>query len=169
MLCADVQYKLDGYLGGDLDPETSGAIEAHLRSCRICAQALSQAGRVRAVLRQCMAPPVPEGFWERVMVRAHERRRLKPVWLTAYLHGRRVPVIWRAAVAAGLIVGLAIGVLMAVDLRQQGGHEALLAAEAGGTDATSVYGFDYFAEAPAGSLAGAFVSLVSSEETGERR
>ena len=169
MLGADIQDKLDGYLGGDLDPETSGAIEAHLRGCSICAQALSQARRMRSVLRQCMAPPVPEGFWERVMARAHERRRLKPVWLTASLHGRRVPVIWQAAVAAGLIVGLAIGVLMATDLRQQGVQETLLAGEAGGADATGVYRLDYFAEAPAGSLAGTFVSLVSFEETGERR
>ena len=169
MLCADVQDKLDGYLGGDLEPETRGAIEAHLRGCSICAQALSQAGRVRAVLRQCMAPPVPGGFYERVMARARERRRLEPVWLTASQRGRRVPVIWRAAVAAGLIVGLAIGVLMATDLRQQAVQETLLTVEAGEPDATNVYRLDYFGEAPTGSLAGAFASLVSLEETGERR
>ena len=71
--------------------------------------------------------------------------------------------------AAGLIVGLAIGMLMATDLRRQAVQETLLTAEAGGPDATSVYKLDYFAEAPTGSLARAFVSLVSFEETGERR
>ncbi|MCK4283398.1 MAG: zf-HC2 domain-containing protein [Candidatus Brocadiae bacterium] len=169
MLCADVQDKLDGYLGGDLDPETHGAIEAHLRGCSICAQAVNQAGRVRAVLRQCMAPPVPQGFYEQVMARARERRRLAPVWLTASQRGWRVPVIWRAAMAAGLIVGLAIGALTATDLRQLGVQETLLAAKAGEPDATNVYRLDYFASAPTDSLAGAFVSLVSFEETGERR
>jgi hypothetical protein len=95
---------------------------------------------------------------KRATKRSWPRRILRPFgW------GPAVPAALRVAAVAGAIVALGLGLLIGRDMWR--GQEApeTPAPQVAETDPVRVYRVDYLAEVPDGSLAGAYVSLVSTE------
>ncbi len=166
MWCVKVERKLNAFLDAELTAAERARVEVHLRECASCREALDRLRGVAAALAQAPAPPpVPDGFAERLMVRAARRAE----------HTSHRPVVvrlWpsfspamRVAAAAMLALGIGLGALMEWDLSRTPSKPSRLAAAA---DPNAVYGLDYLSEAPDGSLAGVFLALASAaNERGE--
>ncbi|WP_295588198.1 zf-HC2 domain-containing protein [uncultured Oscillibacter sp.] len=103
--CMDTSL-LDAFVDGELSPEETARVRAHLDSCAACRAYVDDALAIRAALGGWEDTPVPEDFDRRVMdaVAAHPRRRPTP-WKKAL-----VPL---AACLAVLVLALPLrGALM---------------------------------------------------------
>lgn len=165
MRCTTAQKKLEAYLGGELTQKERGRVEGHLACCAECARALERARQMRRTLREKPTPPLPTGFYSRLMARARKRatkrswtrRILRPFGLPA-----NMPAGLRVAAAAAVIFAFCIGLLIGLDMwRAQAPWEAQ-SAQGAGAKLVSSYRIDFLAEAPEGSMTGAYVSLVST-------
>jgi len=141
MECPEVKRKIDRYLRDELPSEASDRLEAHLRDCPDCRAALEGARGLEDVFRGSASPPVPDGFAKEVRVRAESAL---PSW-------RSLSAPWRAAVAASLVVGLALGILMA-----SGG-----AGRPPRAGSPGLKGLGYLSESPPGSINRAVAGLLS--------
>ena len=162
MNCRKVQQKLDAYLAGDLSPKGEEKLQAHLDSCPECREALVRAQRVESVLRETPAPPLPDGFADRVVARARQQKAApehgrvpQPVW--GWLGGS---LAWRAAVAAGLVVGLGLGAFLGHDMCTSAPGKGAAARE----EVVDTFKLDYFAEGPEGSVAGGMIRMMDIAE-----
>ena len=72
------------------------------------------------------------------------------------------PITKFAAAAAVLVFGLAIGILMGWDTWQNQGIQSPGKSQMAQTEPTSLYNLDYLNDAPKGSLADAYLTLVSA-------
>lgn len=159
MLCEYVKLKLDRYIQGDLPDPVSKKIARHVSSCQGCADALSRIRKLEGLFEDTPLPPVPEGFAERLMQRAHHRHLKK-------LSEPTVIRIWewfgradlrKAAVAAGIIIGLSVGLLMGLQTSRQSYKTQVVASSA----LVDAYHFDYLTEAPENSLSSVYMRMVS--------
>ncbi|MFO7957977.1 MAG: zf-HC2 domain-containing protein [Candidatus Brocadiia bacterium] len=165
MRCKTAQRKLEAYVGGELTRKELARVEDHLASCAECGRALEHVRQLHRALGEKTAPPLPAGFHARLMARAREHRA-KRSWVERILR----PFDWRPAMPAGLrlaavaavLVALGLGGLIGRDMWR--GQEPLetQAGQIAQADPVRLYRMDYLAEAPDGSLAGAYVSLVSA-------
>jgi len=87
------------------------------------------------------------------------------------------PNIWRIilkipitkfAVAAVLVIGLAIGMLMGRDTWKSQGIQSVGKSQMAQVEPTTIYNLDYLTNAPKGSLADAYLTLVSAINGRER-
>jgi len=160
MRCRNVKSNLNRYLDGELSAEEQGDMERHIAACGSCREALARLRAAVTALAQLPAPPeVPEGFAERVIARA--RREQQPVAVPSW---PSLSPAMRFAAAAMLTLGLGLGALMGMDLTRGTKTRAGLAS----ADPAVVYGFDYFSDAPSGSLTDAYVTLTSANNGGGR-
>ncbi len=156
MRCRKAQRKLEAMLGGELSRREHERVDKHLARCAECAAALRRLRRMRTLLAARRTPPVPDGFQARLLSRARERTEQRS-GLDKTL--RRFGRLRWAAAAAGIALALAVGVLVGRDMMRPA--EPPLTVD---TDPALLYGADYLTEAPAGSLAGAYVDLVSTRQ-----
>ena len=160
MCCRTVERKLNAFLDAELPAAERARVEAHLRECASCRQALDQLRRVAAALAQAPAPPpVPDGFAERLMARAARRAEQashRPVVVRLW---PSFSLAMRVAAAAMLALGIGLGALMGWDMSRTPSKPSQLAAAA---DPNAVYRLDYLSEAPDGSLAGVYLTLASA-------
>lgn len=102
MSCDALSNTLSGYLDGELDEQTAGLVEAHLRQCVGCSTRLERERRLRGAVQAHLTPlRAPERLREavRTRLRAEVRRTERArSWLPAW-----------AAIAAALLVGLGGG------------------------------------------------------------
>ena len=165
MRCKKAQRSLEAYLGGELTEKERARIERHVASCAECARALDHARQLRKTLGENMTPPLPGGFHAQVMARAREHageRRWSERILSPFGWGPAMPVGLRAAAAAAVIVALGIGMLIGRDMWRIEQPQEPRPAQVAEADPVRLYRIDYLAEAPEGSMAGAYVSLVST-------
>ncbi len=153
MRCEQVRQKLDAYAANELAVGAREQVENHLAACDACRQALARQRELAALLRGVPAPPVPEGFAARLMAAASERPAAAPA--SRWRWWNSVPVPMRLAAAAVLAISLSLGALM-------GRGVARGASESAQADPTAVYGLDFLADAPSGSLADAYLALASA-------
>ena len=160
MRCEDVRTKLDAHLAGELPPGMSAGIAAHTANCQGCREALARLRQLAETLRQSRTPPVPDGFAERVMMAARQRRTVKPAIVLSWN-----PLVWRlsapmrAAAAAMLVAGLGLGIFMG-----RGAWRGASSSEAvARTDPLAIYNLDYLTDAPNGSLSQSYLALVSGQ------
>ena len=73
-----------------------------------------------------------------------------------------MPVGLPAAVAAGVIVALGVGILIGRDMWRVQEPQEAQPAQVAGTDPVRLYRLDYLGDTPEGSMTGAYVSLVST-------
>lgn len=165
MRCRTTQRRLEAYLGGELSEQERARLEQHLASCAACGRALEHGRRLHETLGQKAAPPLPEGFHARLMARAREhvekrswsKRMLRPFgWTPA------MPVGLRMAAAAAVIAALGIGALIGRDMWRADSSRKAQSAQAAEVDPVDLYRTDYLAAAPEGSMADAYVGLVST-------
>jgi anti-sigma factor RsiW len=171
MRCRYVKQKLDRYIQGDLPEPMSGGIERHLHKCRNCADTLSRVNKLERLFEDTPLPPVPAGFSESLMQLARRRQYLQQAPEPAVIR------IWewfdrtglkQSAAAAVLVVGLAIGVLMGRDTWQSPAIQSVGKSQMAQVEPTAIYKLDYLTDAPKGSLADAYLTLVSSINGRER-
>jgi anti-sigma factor RsiW len=163
MKCQKVHEKLDAYVARELPPGKAQRLENHLKTCPACREALVGARRIAAVLSETQAPPLPDGFADRVVSRARRRvpaverkHAVAPPW------SRFSTLAWRSAVAAGVVVGLALGAIMGRDVSEPSQVGASV------RDAVvETYQLDYFAEAPGGSVADGMIQMMGLPENAE--
>lgn len=113
MRCSTVRRKLEALAADEAAPRLRAKIDEHLRSCPECRRAWARQRKLAALVRGVPAPPMPDGFAERVMVEARLRGELpRPVsrsgWKSlGWLGPRRFRLA--AATSAALVAGLLIG------------------------------------------------------------
>jgi len=166
MRCDRAQALMDRYLNEGLTPDERESFEIHLRDCRDCQQQLEYLQRLLAVLQSDAAPPVPEGFVDRVMARAEERE-------TTVVRSRRAWSVvsrsaWKkcefsAGIAAALAAGLAVGVFI--------GHETWwtdrqqeVASASRPADPPFASGFEHLVDPGGDSLAQAYLGLTATSD-----
>ena len=160
MRCEDVKTKLDAYLAGELPPRISEDIDGHLANCPPCREARARLRQLAETLWQLRTPPVPDGFAERVMMAARERQTVRPAIVVSWN-----PLAWRlsapmwAAAAAVLVVGLGLGIFMG----RGASREPSPVSAAAQADPLAIYSLDYLTDAPNGSLAQSYLTLVSGQ------
>jgi anti-sigma factor RsiW len=153
---------LNRYLDGELSGQERGDVQRHVDACATCREALERLRTTATALLQIPEPPkVPSGFAERVVARASQHRGQRPGVVSFF---KSVTPPMRVAAAATLVLGLGLGALMGLDL--VGGRGTLPDSAAAEPDA--VYSFDYFSDAPGGSLADAYMTLASANHGGGR-
>ncbi len=165
MRCENVQEQLNRFAAGDLPVADRHAVQAHLAECAACRAKLAEIDALAGVVAGTSTPPIPSGFVSRVMAAARRRQDAQPIaaW--------NLPRWWRlssgpmhAAAAAVLIVGLSVGVV----LGWTSAPPAARAETAAEVDPVDVYQIDYLGEAPSGSLADSYLTLVSATDEGGR-
>lgn len=165
MRCEDVQQHLKRFADGDLPSADRQAAEGHLAECAACRAKLAEFDVLAGVVAGTQTPPVPPGFASRVMTAARQRQEAQPIAAWNLLRWWRLTSVpMHAAAAAVLIVGLAAGVVMGW-ASAPSSAQADTAAQA---DAVDVYQIDYLREAPSGSLADSYLTLVSAANEGGR-
>jgi anti-sigma factor RsiW len=163
MRCEEAQAKLEAFVSGSLPPEERLDVTGHLRDCAACRAALARLDNLAAVLVRANEPPLPEGFTSRVMSAAVRRRaeprtaRWNPIrWW------RMVSVPMRAAAAIVLVLGVAGGLVMGWDMLPNSG-KGPSAGDVVQNDPLRGYNVDYLGDAPDGSLADSYLTLLTGQ------
>ncbi|MBN2562912.1 MAG: zf-HC2 domain-containing protein [Phycisphaerae bacterium] len=163
MNCEDVLKQLKRFSSGRLTADVREAVQMHLAECGACRAALGRIDLVAASLALVQTPPVPSGFAARVMAVARRRRQVEPVPAWDLLRWWRLTSApMHLAAAAVLAVGLAVGLMMGWTTAPSAGQMA----SAAQNDPLSTYQLDVLSEAPNGSLAGSFLTLVATTNEG---
>ncbi len=107
MDCKTVQPKLGLYLDKTMAPNERAAIEAHLASCRRCAEELAELTETVSALVPQVGVPVPERLWSSIEARLDhaDRHRLQRLPWRLF---RRPP-----AMAASILFVIGAGILAA--------------------------------------------------------
>lgn len=155
MNCGRCRKRMGAYVDRAVLPTVRAEMDEHLATCASCRAEMEAVEKLGDVLRAGSPPgPIPEGFAARVMARAdgeeEARRRISWPWVQSWAWRETTAGPVRAAAAAVLVVGLAIGGLMGWDLsraRRGGGSPA------GDAKEVAAYSLDYLGDAPDGSLA----------------
>jgi len=161
MRCEEAQEQLTALAAGGLPTDIHRAVQAHLDECAACRAAMARVDALAGVLVGVQAPPIPPGFASRVMAAARRSQRAEPVAAWDPLRWwRLVPAPMHVAAAAVLVIGLAVGFLMGwttLPARQSPPAQATVEA-----DPLDGYNLDYLGDAPSGSLADSYLTLVSN-------
>ncbi|OHB74832.1 MAG: hypothetical protein A2Z25_09625 [Planctomycetes bacterium RBG_16_55_9] len=164
MRCQHVKQKLDRYIQGHLPEPMSKKVERHVHKCSNCADALSRLKKLERLFEDTSLPPVPEGFSERLMHLARQRQYLQQT------SGPAVIRLWewfdrtglkKSAAAAGVIIGLSVGLLMGLQTSRQSRQKQTVNQMADGSGLMDTFRFDYLTEAPENSLSRVYVQMVS--------
>jgi len=161
MDCKRFVKHLHAYVDGAVTPALHAAMETHVASCLACRREMESLTQLGAVLRAAPPPPpIPEGFARRVMARAAAQKAPVPprlvAWLSSIAWWQEMALPTRAAAAAVLWFGLALGAVMGWDVNRNGGNPL---PPSGKPDALAAYNLDYLGDAPAGSLAQVVLAL----------
>lgn len=164
MRCRTAKSRLNRLLDRELSDRERDAVQRHVRACHPCREMLDRLRAADMALSKLpVAPDVPSGFVERVVVRAARRREQRPLVVPLW---RFFSPAMRAAAAAVLMLGLGLGLgtMMGLDLTGNSPKTPVWAA----ADPNAVYGLDYLSDAPEGSLADAYMTLASTDNGGGR-
>jgi anti-sigma factor RsiW len=159
MHCENVLTQLKALSSGQLPADVCQAMQMHLTECRACRAALGRIDPVAAALAHVQTPLVPPGFAARVMAMARRRRQAEPVPAWNLLRWWRLTSApMHLAAAAVLVVGLTAGLVMGWTVAPSRSQVA----SAAQSDPLSSYQLDVLSEAPDGSLAGSYLTLVAT-------
>jgi anti-sigma factor RsiW len=165
MHCENVQQQLNRFVAGDLPMADRQAVQAHLAECAACRAKLAELDAVAGVVASTPTPPIPSGFASCVMAAARKRQKAQPVAVWNLLRWWRLTSApMHAAAAAVLIVGLSVGAV----LGWTSAPPEARAETAAEVDPVDVYQIDYLGEAPSGSLADSYLTLVLATDEGGR-
>ena len=160
MRCHDVRKTLDLFVAQDVTAEVADRIEAHLADCPECRKAQNRLVRLTSLLESTAAPPVPEGFASRVVLRS---RALQPTLVASAAAARRPTrnLGRRLRRASGIAAALAVGVLLGVFLGQDVWSVDNQPAAVGSSVAPPTSELGQFSEPDGDLLAHAYLGLVS--------
>jgi len=108
MTCSKYEHLWEDYLDGRTDAATRAELDAHLKSCAQCREAV-EAARASSLLLRSLLEPAPEpglGFWTRVQADLRETAAAQnDFW------GSLEKLAWRLSFAATLALALMVGYL----------------------------------------------------------
>jgi len=172
MRCRKVQEDISAFLDGLVPPDRHAALEAHLRGCPECQAELTRLQRLSSLLEGTPAPPLPAGFSQRLMARAHQRqpqRHRFPILFSGLMDlWRPMPAARRVAAVAMVVIGLAVGAFMGRDTSRTMAAARPETSQVSMVDSVDSYNLDYLTEAPRGSLADVYLTLASPTDGEER-
>ncbi len=119
--CTD-KDTLIAYVYGECDDETRGAVEAHLATCRACADETGGFGRVRTTLSEWKPPDRVGGFR---LVREEEVAAQAPAKVLRPARWWQAPVPALARVAAGVLLFAGGAALANLEVRYDSGGFAV--------------------------------------------
>ncbi|MFW6415516.1 MAG: anti-sigma factor family protein [Thermodesulfobacteriota bacterium] len=168
MFCSKARSCLHRYLGDELPERQKRKLEAHLQTCPDCRNELEETRKFSYLLRQSsnVVQAAPEGFARRTVSRAMwEKQDKKPVTRFYLFTPEARTRVWRAAVAASLMLGLGLGTFLGQATWQNTGGQNLSAAEKNkGVDPLSTFGMQEWSDSSSQSISVSFARLVSSPE-----
>jgi anti-sigma factor RsiW len=159
MHCENVEEQLNRFVAGDLPVADRQAVQAHMAECAACRAKLAEIDALAGVVAGTPTPLIPSGFASGVMAAVRRRQDAQPVAAWDLLRWWRLTSApMHAAAAAVLIVGLSVGLLLGwTSAPQTAPTETTVQ-----TDPVDAYQVDYLGEAPSGSLADSYLTLVST-------
>jgi anti-sigma factor RsiW len=164
--CLRVRRQLNAYLDGELSPKSRTAVERHLVRCKSCRSVWESLNRLGQALQVVEVPPVPPSLTWQIMAKAREDQNTEMERNVIRLgHRLATPRPWafKVAAAAVLVFGLAVGSYTGRSVSQ-----TVTAQTAVQADPLAVYNLDCLADAPSGSLADSYLTLVSATDEGGR-
>lgn len=164
MHCEDVEKQLKAYCVGQVPVDVRQGMQAHLVECGGCRAALGRMDPVAGVLSSVQTPAVPLGFAAGVVAMARRRKQAEPPAWNLLRWWRLTSTPMHLAAAAVLVVGLTAGLMMGWTTSPSAGRMA----SAAQGDPLSTYQLDVLSEAPDGSLAGSYLTLVATTNEGGR-
>jgi predicted anti-sigma-YlaC factor YlaD len=159
MGCREIRDKLELFAAQELTPEDRAQVEAHLKACDACREALAKVRRLEDLLLTVPVPPVPEGFAGRVVAQARAQQaapaRPKPAFRLKQSAWKRfrVSVGTAAALAAGLLLGISMGYQTWQSSRSEVANAS--------SDLLATSGIEYLAQPGGDSLAESYLSLTT--------
>jgi len=163
--CENVRQQLGPFSAGELPADDREELRDHLLECAACWAALAEMDRLGGILAGIRTPPFPGGFAARVLASARRRQESTSVltW-NRVQYWRMASVPMRAAAVAVLAVGLVVGAMMGWTAASMPGRSQAT----GQADPIDTYQIESLGEAPEGSLASSYLTLVSATNEGGR-
>jgi anti-sigma factor RsiW len=172
MHCKYFEKRLEAYLDGTLEPAIRNAFEEHIKICDSCRDVLHQRRSLAILLQNTVVPPLPENLAKHLLagaeqiVRDREKSpalvfRLSP--LSAFLsYPMKLPA------AAALVLGLALGLLMAKDTLPHPSGSTTVNATVSQSNIAATFKLDSLTDSPSGSLPEVYISMMSKQGKEER-
>jgi len=147
MKCLKTEH-ISAYLDNALDEKERASVEAHLKDCAQCSQALAEMQSLQQVFSAAGRFQAPYGFATRVVARAAELDRKKAPWF--------IPMFAKFAEAAVLVLVIVIGAAAGTFITK-----GLVARQA--ANLASSMSLDLFDATPPGSLGGAYLAMTEAD------
>jgi anti-sigma factor RsiW len=164
MRCAEARDKLGAFVDGELHSPLADALTGHLQHCADCRRACARLEKLASLLEATAVPAVPQALAKVVVERTFEQNASRqrpafPVRLLGPWRALSTPV--RIAAAVVLVVGLSAGAAMGRFVGQT--TVARFAKNLPSSeDPVAVYNLEYLGGTQEGSIAQAYLTLVSA-------
>jgi len=165
MRCRDIQNTFTSYADGQLSQGERDQVQAHLRECQSCRALLGEVDHLAAVLLRADIPTVPSDLTIKIMAAARNRgfRESSTSW-NPLSWWRLASAPMHAAALGVLIVGLSLGFALGWSSAPSPQQLATTAPP----DPLEIYQLDYLGDAPSGSLADGYLTLIAATDEGKR-
>ncbi|WP_455380774.1 anti-sigma factor family protein [Acidihalobacter prosperus] len=107
MKCQSCRRYISQYLNGELPADVSGEFRDHIQGCPSCREQCEWERRIWNELRTLPVPPMSEGFVDQAIATAVQQHQQ-----TAAVSNRRRSRMVGMAVAASLLAGMGIGIIV---------------------------------------------------------
>ncbi len=169
MFCNRARICLHRYLRDELSPRQKKRIEDHLQKCPECRKKLETTRQFTGIFGSISSfPPVPEDFASRTVLRAIQENKAQSrqeVSRYYFLLPQTRTRLWRAAIAAAIVLGLGLGSFMGRATWQKQSMQVLSPVEKQEQiDPLATIGLESWSDSSRQTLSDSFVQLVSASD-----
>ena len=171
MRCRKIHSYLNAYADGELPEKQRGMVKAHLVACEACQKKLEEICSLDGLLRGSLpVPPVPDGFFARIMGEARRRKRATAVSERRFPPFAWNPLRWLAGLSAPMRIAIFVTVILALvtGLSLDGGRVS--GRDVSSASGKNLYGLEWFDPTPPGSLVSVYLAMTTQPyQEGNRR
>lgn len=172
MHCKDFEKRLEAYLDGTLEPTSRNAFEGHIKTCGRCQDVLQQRRSLASLLQNTVVPPLPGNLAKHILAGAEQTlrdREKSPTFVfRLYPLSAFISSPMKLPAAAALVLGLALGILMAKDTLPQPSGGTTVNATISQSNIAASFKLDSLTDSPSGSLSEVYISMMSKQGEEER-
>lgn len=161
MRCRGVISRLNAYADGELTKKSRRTVKDHLDVCEACRKRLEDTCGLEVVLNDTLhVPPVPDAFAAGVLQAA--RKRSTPVTVPQRTSPSMILNLfrWIAQFSAPMRIAACVTVLLAVVVGWSLDGGWLAREGMRGEPAENLYGLEWFAPAPPGSIGSIYIAMA---------